>query len=174
MAKTKRKQLAALAALNVTSPESPRKSIVEHQNGHCPAFNEELYDKSSASFEVRQQRIIIWIPSSDPTPRLVNSRSFRVSGTPSRKRKRSIDNGEEKNSSDGEDGHVYKKYAKVTTVQTLAALYSCENTINLFLTSSCTLYFLMFFETTSFCATPLSFQASSYLSRLVSITTLAP
>lgn len=119
MAKTKRKQLAALAALQVTSPESPRKPIEEYQNGHCPSFNEGPYDKSSSPFEVRQQRIIIWIPSSDSAPRLANSRSFRISGTPSRKRKRSIDNGEEKTSSDGEGGQVYKKYAKVTTVWTL-------------------------------------------------------
>jgi hypothetical protein len=116
MVKTKRKQLAALAALKVTSPESSRKPTEEHQDddGLHPALNEGPSDKSSGSLEIRQQRIIFWIPPLDPSPRLVNSRSFRISGTPSRKRKLlSSVNEEEKTSSDAEDGHVYKKYAKV-------------------------------------------------------------
>lgn len=113
MAKTKRKQLAALAALKATSPESSRKPREGHQDGNDPAFNEQPNDKRSGSLEIRQQRIIFWIPPLDPSPRLVNSRSFRISGTPSRKRKLSSVNEEEKSSSDAEDGHVYKKYAKI-------------------------------------------------------------
>ncbi|XP_024389761.1 uncharacterized protein [Physcomitrium patens] len=106
MAKTKRKQLAALAGLDLTSSETPKNIAGGHQDGHCP-------DKNSASLEVRQQRIIFWIPPSDPSPRLASSRSFRVSGAVSRKRKRSNNDGEEYSSSDGEEGHVYQKYAKI-------------------------------------------------------------
>lgn len=112
MAKTKRKQLAALAALKPTSPDSSRMPREEHQDGNDPALHEEPNDKGSASLEIRQQRIIFWIPPLDSSPKLVNSRSFRISGTP-RKRKLSRVNEEEKTSSDAEDGHVYKKYAKI-------------------------------------------------------------
>lgn len=112
MAKTKRKQLAALAALKVTSPGSSRKSAEDPQDGLYPALNERPIDNRSGSPEIRQQRIIFWIPPLEPSPRLVNSRNFRISGTP-RKRRLSSVNDEEKSSSDGEDGHVYKKYAKI-------------------------------------------------------------
>lgn len=124
MAKTKRKQLAALAALKVTSPESSRKSAEDPQDGLYPALNERPIDNSSGSPEIRQQRIIFWIPPLEPSPRLVNSRNFRISGTP-RKRRLSSVNDEEKSSSEGEDGHVYKKYAKVITIRSFVVLCSC-------------------------------------------------
>lgn len=103
MTKTKRKQLAALAALKFTPSESLGNTVV-HQDEHCP-------DENSASLEVRQQRIVFWIPS-DPSPRLVNPRSFGIGGSPSRKRQRSTNAGEEC-TSDGEEGHVYQKYSKI-------------------------------------------------------------
>lgn len=108
MAKTKRKRLAALGALKLTPSESLR-STLPHQDEHCP-------DKNSASLEVRQQRIVFWIPS-DPSPRLVNPKSFRIGGTPSTEPQRSTNIKEKFTPSDHEEANIYPNNAKVTVIQ---------------------------------------------------------
>lgn len=120
MAKTKRKQLAALAAIKVGFPASNGVKTKSFQDLHNQASTKEtLKDtciENSPSPEVRQQRIIIWIPSSDPRPSLVSVRKRAKIGTPTRKRKRSNDKGEGKSSSDTDAGRVYQKVAKVSSV----------------------------------------------------------
>lgn len=126
MAKTKRKQLAALAAIKFDLPVRESEPTNDYQNEQTPSFNGHKSTEYSPEPEVRQQRVIIWIPSTEPRPQAQASGNKTLRSTMNitsgRKRKRSNDKGKEKASVDADEGRVYQNYAKVSCLSICCAL----------------------------------------------------
>ena len=78
MAKTKCKQLAVLATIKVGFPTSNGVKTKSFQGLHNQASTKETFNdtciENSPSPEVRQQRIINWVPPLDPTPLQITDR----------------------------------------------------------------------------------------------------
>ncbi|CAM6056451.1 unnamed protein product [Sphagnum tenellum] len=118
MAKTKRKQLAALAAVNESIPvtttdgENHKMDPPTAEQSRCS--RKTTLREHSPETEVRHQRVIIWIPPAIPTSRSEASTNViaqvLTNGTPSRKRNR---NSDKSKAAGNERGRINKSFSKV-------------------------------------------------------------